>query len=349
MRSDRFSFRLVACLAVLIPGVALAAPLVGPSVGNADAMQAEANRLFNRKQYAKAADLLLQATRANPSQLPAYLALARAQLQAKKIAEACNAYRAYLKSAPEGSDRAKAQSELTLCERQLAAKKGAEDAARDFVDLKAAFYAALEQKAVLGDEGAGVALRRLVDRGYVSTDLGELAGRLHAEAVRAANEIHAQALAHQPVSAQRLMDGRELFDLAADVGPEPDGRRARAAFLAGRADLEVASAKRLAAQEVKGKKQALLAEATAAALRAIDHFTEATLADPTQAEYKFFRALAYYRRGDREGALASLRRDLPDDPRTTVLGAVQAIATSRESGATELERVLFSSRFPERK
>ncbi|HWV39638.1 MAG TPA: tetratricopeptide repeat protein [Vulgatibacter sp.] len=349
MRSDRLPFRLLAALAVLVPGFALAAPLVGPSVGNADALQAEANRLFNRKQYAKAAELFLQATRADPGHLPAYLSLARAQFQAKRLAEACNAYRAYLRAAPEGSDRAKAQSELTLCERQLAAKKGAKDATRDFVDLKAAFYAALEQKQILGDEGAGQALRTLVDRGYVSTDLADLASRLHTEAVRSANEIHAQALAHQPISAQRLMDGRDLFDLAADVGAEPEGRRAKAAFLAGRADLEVAFAKRTAAQAVTSKKQAMLAEATAAALRAIDHFTEATLADPTQAEYKFFRALAHYRRGDREGALASLRRDLPDDPRTIVLGAVQAIAASNESGAAELERVLFSSRFPERK
>ncbi|HEY0840123.1 MAG TPA: hypothetical protein VGD74_08045, partial [Vulgatibacter sp.] len=256
MRIDLLS-RIAAVLVFALPAVAQAAPLVGPSVGNADALQAEANKLFNRKQYAKAADLLLQATRANPAHLPAYLSLARAQLQAKRLAEACNSYRAYIRSAPEGSDRAKAQGELTLCERQLASRKGLDDKAREYVELKAAFYAALEQKVLLGDDGAGVALRNLVNRGYVSTDLAELANRLHAEAVRSANEIHAQALAHQPIEAQRLLDGRELFDLAADVGPEPEARRAKASFLAGRADLEIASAKRTASKAVKSKQQAL--------------------------------------------------------------------------------------------
>ncbi len=348
LRTDR-SLVLAVFVALAFPVVALGAPLVGPSVGSADALQAEANKLFNKKQYAQAADLFLQATRANPGQLAPYLSLARAQLQLKRHAEACNAYRAYLRSAPEGSERNKAQGELTLCERQLASSRKTDDLPRQYVELKAAFYAALEQQQVLGEDGAAAALRALVSKGYLSTDLSELADKLHAEALRAADAIHARALSHEQVAAQQLVDGRDLFDLAADVGPEPKARKAKASFLAGRAELEIAAAKKIAAESVTTRRRELTAEATAAAVQAVEHFAEAVMADPAQAEYKFFRALAIYRRGDVDGALAALRRDLPDDPRTTVLGAIQTMRLSKEGGAAEIERVLFSSRYPERR
>jgi len=338
-----------ASLFAALPESAAAAPLVGPSVGSADALQAEGNRLFNRKQYAQAAARFLAATRADPTALPAYLSLARAELNAKRLAESCSAYRAYLRSAPEGSERSKAQSELELCERRLNAAKVKDDSAREFVELKAAFYAALEQKLILGEEGAGQALRNLVERGYLGVDLAEIAAKLHAEAIRGGEEIHAQALSHEQVSLQRLLDGREFFDLAADVGPEPEARKAKAEFLAGRAALEVAAAKKVASESVTGKKDPFMAESIAAVLEAVEHFTQASSADPKQGEYKFFRALALYRRGDVDGALASLKRDLPEDPRTTIFAAVQAIVASPEKGAAEMERVLFSTRYVEAK
>lgn len=326
-----------------------AQPLVGPSVGSADALQAEGNRLFNRKQYAKAAELFLQATRADPTALPAYLSLARAELNAKRLVQACTAYRAYVRSAPEGADKSKAQSELELCERRLRSTKQIDDSAREFVELKASFYGALEHKQILGSDGAADVLRSMVDKGFVSTELAELASKLHGEAVRNGESIYAEALAHQQVSHQRLLDGRESFDLAAAVGPEPKGRKAKAAFLAGRASLELAAAKKAASKAVTGKKDPFAAQAIAAVLEAVEHFTEATTADPAQAEYKFFRALALYRRGDVEAALAALQRDLPNDPRTAVFTAVQAMGSSKERGAAEVEKVLFSNRYPERK
>lgn len=339
---------LAACL--LAPAVASATPLVGPSVGNADALQAEGSRLFNRKEYTKAAEQFLLATRADPTAVAAYLSLARAELNAGRIVQSCNAYRAYIRAAPEGSDRSKAQSELELCERRLRAnKKTLDESAREFVELKAAFYAALEQKQLLGPDGAAEALRQLVEQGYLSTELAELAARLHAEALKAGEEIHAQAVDHQQVSQQRLIDGREFFSLVALVGPEPQGRKAKAEFLAGRAALELAAAKAVAASSLEGKQDTFQGEATAAILEAVTHFIEAAQADPAQREYKFFHALALYRKGDVEGALASLQRDLPDDPRTHVFTAVQAIIASPEQGAAAVEKMLFSNRYPEQK
>ena len=46
--------------------VALAEVLVGPGVGNADALISEGSRLYNKKQYAKAAEQYLKASRVAP-------------------------------------------------------------------------------------------------------------------------------------------------------------------------------------------------------------------------------------------------------------------------------------------
>src|SRR5262245_15704138 len=112
-----------------------AAPLVGPGVGNGDALLAEGSRLYNQKEYAAAADELLKASRANPKLLPVYLQLARSWLAAKKLPQACYAYRAFLRGEPDATERQKAESELQLCERQLEA----DEAARKVKDFGASF------------------------------------------------------------------------------------------------------------------------------------------------------------------------------------------------------------------
>src|SRR4051812_19383811 len=115
-------------LAVVVAAMApaaFAAPLVGASVGNADALLADGARLYNQKDYAAASESFLKATRANPKLLPSYLQLARSQLAAQKLPQACYAYRAFLRGEPDATDRQKAESELQLCERQLEADEAA--------------------------------------------------------------------------------------------------------------------------------------------------------------------------------------------------------------------------------
>src|SRR2546430_10169707 len=68
-----WAMRSSALAALLFSTTALAAPLVGPAVGNADALIAEGSKLYNQKQYPAAADQFLKATRANPAALPAIL------------------------------------------------------------------------------------------------------------------------------------------------------------------------------------------------------------------------------------------------------------------------------------
>src|SRR5687768_3073899 len=117
-------------LLALTPVAAVAEPLVGPSVGNAEALVAEGTSLYNQKDFPAAADAFLKATRANPRHLPAYLSLARSLLAARKLAQACYAYRAFVRGG-DSPDRQKAESELELCERQLEADPAARQE-RDF-------------------------------------------------------------------------------------------------------------------------------------------------------------------------------------------------------------------------
>ena len=100
MRSD------LRCLALaLFASGALADPLVGSGVGNADTFVSEGSKLFNKKQYPKASEQFLKATRANPALTQTYAQLARAQILAKELQRACYAYRVYLKSVPDSPDR----------------------------------------------------------------------------------------------------------------------------------------------------------------------------------------------------------------------------------------------------
>ena len=56
-------------LVLVLSSTAFAQALVGPGVGNADTFVSEGSKQFNKKQYAKAADNFLKATRARPETL----------------------------------------------------------------------------------------------------------------------------------------------------------------------------------------------------------------------------------------------------------------------------------------
>ncbi|WNZ59294.1 hypothetical protein QEG98_24765 [Myxococcus sp. MxC21-1] len=193
--------RLTWACVLLTCGLSLAEPLVGPSVGRGDALLAEGTRLYNKRKHKDAAKVLLQATRANPSLLPAYLGLARARMGAKDVPGACAAYRAYVRSAPDIQDRTKAQRELALCERKLKAarrkkrNKVPPDMTARHVELKAGFFAALEEGRLVGPGAAGETLRTLVSEGYLGTDLGDMAARLSAASQATTDDLHQRALA----------------------------------------------------------------------------------------------------------------------------------------------------------
>lgn len=321
MRSRTAARVLALCL--LAP-IARAEPLVGPSVGNADVFISEGNHLYNQKKYAKAASVFLKATRANPAAIQAYLGLARSNLGAKQTQTACNAYRAYLKASPESAERIKAQGELQLCERKLRARrKKKADPYPAFVETKALFFSALEEKALLGSGSASAALRSLVQGGYVGADLAEIGGKLNAAATAAAEDVYKRAMAKERLTVEALRQGKQLFQLAVDTGPAPANFGSHSSFLEGLADF----------QSREPKKAEML-------------FAEASLAEPGVAEYKFYRAIALYRSGDKSGALHALETDLPQDPRTTVLREALSLANSPQSAAVDLEQILFSKRFP---
>ncbi|MCP3145226.1 hypothetical protein [Pyxidicoccus xibeiensis] len=326
MRSDLR--RWVVTCALLMSGLAMAEPLVGPSVGNAEALVAEGTRLYNKRRYGDASGLFLKATRANPTLLPAYLGLARSRMGAKEVHGACTAYKAYVRSAPDIQDRTKAQRELDLCERQLKAarkkkkNKVPADLTARHVELKAGFFAALEQGSLVGPDSAGEMLRTLVTEGYLGTDLAEMGNRLSAASRAATEDLHRRALAGEALPAERLRDARPLFDLARDTGAPSEAASAQLPFLEGLAALQGGDA---------GRAQGLFAQAATAA--------------PGRTEYRLWRAAALQRAGDLNGALAAMEADLPDDSRTDVLRAEVARKKSPEAGARELERILFQ-RYP---
>lgn len=346
MRS-RFLGLGAAALLAFTAADAVAAPLVGPGVGNADALGAEGNRLYNRKQFKEAARIFLQASRADAGRVGTYLSLARSRFGARQIAPACYAYRVYVRAAPESEERNKASSELELCERQMtSARVQAEESQRQFVETKAAFFAALEGGKLVGIDGAGAWLERLVNDGYLGPDLGEMASKLAFAASSAAEELHRRALAHEAIAPAKLQEGTRLFDLAASFGVEAEGQGARRSFLEGLAEMQLAeeTASRGATVGASAIRDATAPTGTFA--RAISLFAAAADAAPAVTEYRFFEAMALWRSGDRAGALAKLRRDLPSDPRTLVLGAAQELEASPARGAAELERVLFTTRYP---
>lgn len=302
------------------------AALVGTGVGNADTFLSEGSKLFNKQQYGKAAEQFLKATRAQPATLQTYVQLARAELLAKQVARACYAYRVYLKAAPDSPDRKKAAAESEQCERQLRGVKNADDPTKRFVDLRASFFTALDAKHLLGKDSASDTLTQLVKDGFLGPDLGDMAQKLGVAATAEAEAIHTRALAGEKLAPETLRSARPLYTVASEVGVSSTESKGRMAFLDGLAELN--------------DKQWKKAEG---------HFVEANKSDPTNREYVFFRGLALYQGGDKVAALKLLDSDLKEDPRTGVLRASQALSDSPEAGATELEKLLFSSRYPPEK
>lgn len=314
------------CL-VLVASIALADPLVGAGVGNADTFVSEGSKLFNKKQYAKAAEQFLKATRANPALPQTYVQLARAQLLAKELQRACYAYRVYLKSVPDGPDRKKAAAESDQCERQVKGlKKPPEDPTKGFVDQRAAFFTALDAKLLLGPGSASDTLKALVRDGFLGPELGEMAQKLGAAATAEAESVHKRALSGEKLPTETLRSARPLYQVAQDAGASAADAKGKMAFLDGLAELS----------EKAWKKAEV-------------HFTEAAKLDPENKEYVFFKGLALVQAGERVAALKVLEADLKDDPRTAVLRAALALGDSPVSGATELEKLLFTTRYPPEK
>lgn len=323
MRSE---FRLLS-LIVVVASTAFAQAVVGSGVGNADTFVSEGSKLFNKKQYAKASDQFLRATRANPANTQTYVQLARAQLLAKELQRACYAYRVYLKSVPDSPDRKKAAAESDQCERQLKGmRKPPADPTLGFVDLRAAFFTALDAKQLLGAGSAFETLRALVKDGFLGPELGEMATKLGAAATAEAEAVHKHALSGEKLAPEVLRSARPLYQAAHDVGATASDAKGPMAFLDGLAELNEKSWKK--------------AEA---------HFVEAAKSAPENKEYVFFKGVALVQAGDRAAALKVLEADLKDDPRTAVLRAALALGDSAVSGATELEKLLFTTRYPPEK
>lgn len=309
------------------PAVFAADALVVAGVGNADTFVSEGSKLFNKKQYAKASENFLKATRANPANAATYVQLARAQMLAKDLQRACYAYRVYLKSVPDSPDRKKAAAESDQCERQLkATKKLPEDPTKGFVDGRAAFFTALDAKQLLGAGSAAETLKTLVHGGFLGPELGEMAQKLGTSATQEAEAVHARALAGEKLSPETLRSARPLYQLAHEVGAAAGDSKGKMAFLDGLAELNDKAWK-----------------------KAEGHFAEAAKSDTSNHEYAYYRALALFNAGDRAHALKVLEADLKDDPRTAVLRASLALSESPEAGANELEKLLFTTRNPPEK
>lgn len=321
------SKRALVVIAVLLSSLVSAEPLVGAGVGNADALISEASRLYNKKQHAKAVDLYLKATRVSPTTLATYLQLARSSVLAKQLQRGCYAYRVYLKASPDTPERKKASAESDQCERQLKNAKGQPpDLSQKYVETRAAFFAQLDKGVVLGPTGASEELRTLVKDGFLGVELADMAQKLGSAAVAEAEGIHKRALANEKLPSEQLRSARPLFQIAADCGVIAGNSGGVTAFLDGLAEFTEKDFK-----------------------RATQLFGEAAKLDAANKEYAFYRGLSLYQAGDKLAALKALETDLKDDPRTAVLRTALALGNSPEVGASELERLLFTTRFPAEK
>ncbi|MGI5862327.1 MAG: hypothetical protein ACOX6T_09750 [Myxococcales bacterium] len=305
---------------LLAPAAARAEPLVGPGVGNADLLVAEGMRLYNEKAYAQAREHFYKAARAAPSTLPTYLSLARALYALDEIEHACQAYRAYVRNAAVSPDRDKAESELGLCERRLAAKPSGKDLGRTYVNLKASFFEALDKGALVA---ASEHLQALLSAGYAAPEMGEMAAKLGRAAMKQADGVFELSASRRKRAApDELREAARLYQLALDCGIEQQTQTSRIAVLEG---------------------MALLIEGSPG--EAEKQFAAAADADPSNLEAVFHRGLARYLAGDKVGALKALRSGLPDDPRTAVLSLAVALDLGPTAAAAELERFLFERRF----
>lgn len=308
-------------LALLAPVAAVAEPLVGPSVGNADALVAEGTSLYNQQDYPAAAEAFLKATRANPRNLTAYLSLARSLFAARKLGQACYAYRAFVRGG-DSPDRQKAESELELCERQLEADQAAQkdrDFGAQLVDAKAGFFAAVE-RADLAQ--AGEALGRMVKGGYLGVDLADIASRLSAAAASKGEQGYRAALAGELREVPAIEAAGRALQLAADTGPQPAAYEARMAFLTGLVELYQGRPKQ--AEEL---------------------FARAGTGEGTGPSPVLWRARALAQ-VDRRKAVQLLEAERPNDPRTGAARVAAALPDAPGQAAADLEKLLFEQRFP---
>ncbi len=309
-------------VSLLMATAAGAEPLLGSGVGNADTFASEATKLFNRRQYAKAAEHFLKATRANPTNTGLYVQLARAHMMARETWRACYAYRVYLKSVPDSPDRKKAAAESDQCDRLAATISKEQNAVlQKYVDMRAAFFASLDRNEIMGQDGAAQSLETLVKDGFLGPELFDMAQKLATAATAEAERIHKQAMSSQPLTSEQLRQARPLYQVAQDVGLASADARGRMAYLDGLAEL----------QEKNYRKAEQL-------------FSEAAKSDPGNKEYSFSKGLALFLGGERQQALKVLETEIRDDPRTRVLRAAMAINQSPEAGASELEKLLFTTR-----
>jgi len=318
MRSRALVFAVMIASAAAAP----AAPLVGAGVGNADALLADGTRLYNEKSYGAASDALMKATRANPKLPPAYLQLARSQLAEKKLAQACYAYRAYLRSEPPAGDREKAESELQLCERQLDADDAArrnKDFSAAYAEPKARFFSSLDK----GDlPAASDALAMLANGGYLGTDLADLAAKLGGAASAAADQAYKSALRGELRDPASVKAGLRVAEIASDVGSPPANGEAKAAFLAGVAAL------------LDGRPK-----------EAEQAFAKAGKGDGSGPSPVLWRARALAQ-VDRRQALQLLSSELPSDPRTGAARVAASLPDAPAQAASDLEKLLFDQKFP---
>jgi len=305
---------------MLSPGLSRAEPVVGPGVGNADLLVAEGTRLYNEKKYEQARDNFLKATRVAPGNLATYLSLARSYSALKDMERAVIVYRVFVKNAPESVDRTKAQSELELCEKRLKTSRAKQQQlSQGFVTVRASFFDKLEKGEL---SAAAVLLTSLVVDGYATPELGDLATKLAKDAESAAEQIYKNAVGYSKVTGSDLRKAGELYKMALDFGAAPARQAARAAFLEGMALLQEGNAN-----------QAEMA------------FEDAAKKEPADVEARFYRGLAKYIGGDKEGALRLLRSELPSDARTGVLQMAVAMEGTPAEAAAELEKFLFSKRY----
>ena len=325
MRSDILA--LVAGALLLAAPAARAAPLLGPAVGDVEQLLAEGRKLEARRKYADAAKAFLSAARAAPGEASAYLALGRSSLKARKVPEACHALRTFLRVAPGHEARPAAERELAACENQERAGRHVQIESREEVLRNQSLFAAALEAGRLDE--AGASLRALVEAGLLGPELGEMARRLTAAALQRGEEIHGRALARERLDEATLRAAMGHYEIAATFAVDVSTWAGRRAFLEGVIELQNA------ARGDEARWQG-----------ANDRCTAATAAAPTMAEYAWFRALALWRSGDRNAAVDALERDLPGDPRTALLRATTAVEAGGYRGAAEVERLLFTTRYP---
>jgi tetratricopeptide (TPR) repeat protein len=314
--------RFIAILLLASTAAVADAAMVGPGVGNPELLLSQGNKAYNAKEFDKAHEAYLKATRANPALPGPYLALARSLLRSNHRALSCYTYRLFLKISPDTGDRQKAQAELELCEKQLAANPESVDPVAKFAALKGAVLQALDKGVVVGTpDSVKETLTALLAAEYSAPDLAEIANKARTLAEQQAATAFAAA-AKPGAAAADLRAGAEAYHFAAEVGSEEGPAQSHALYLGGCADL------------LEGKYDT-----------AIEAFRKANSISPLP-EARFRHGVALWKKGDHTGAVKLLEKEMKGDPRTSLIALAQALSSSdHKAGAEALENFLFEERF----